>query len=103
VILFRALGLIDTFIGLVIAHLVITVPLILAGVRTKTLPVVVYNFMTFDSPRGFGIIFVDKTTRSRLGCARPIARRSRRGRTWERTGRIPTRNRMRDWRELSVA
>jgi len=109
-ILFRALGLIDTFIGLVIAHLVITVPLItwimigffeevpleleeagridgcsrlgvflriavplvrpglvsagilalifawnsflfpliLAGVKTKTLPVVVYSFMTFD-------------------------------------------------------
>lgn len=109
-ILFRALGLIDTFTGLVIAHLVITVPLItwimigffeevpleleeaaridgcsrvgvflriavplvrpglvsagilalifawnsflfpliLAGVRTKTLPVVVYSFMTFD-------------------------------------------------------
>jgi multiple sugar transport system permease protein len=109
-ILFRALGLIDTFTGLVLAHLVITVPLItwimigffeevpleleeaaridgcsrvgvflriavplvrpglvsagilalifawnsflfpliLAGVRTRTLPVVVYSFMTFD-------------------------------------------------------
>jgi multiple sugar transport system permease protein len=109
-IVFRALGLIDTYTGLVIAHLVITVPLItwimigffeevpleleeagridgcsrlgvflrialplvrpglvsagilslifawnsflfpliLAGVRTKTLPVVVYSFMTFD-------------------------------------------------------
>jgi multiple sugar transport system permease protein len=109
-IVFRALGLIDTYTGLVIAHLVITVPLItwimigffeevpleleeagridgcsrlgvflrialplvrpglvsagilalifawnsflfpliLAGVKTKTLPVVVYSFMTFD-------------------------------------------------------
>ena len=109
-IVFRALGLLDTFTGLVIAHLVITVPLItwimigffeevpveleeaaridgcsragvflriavplvkpglvsaailsliftwnsfllpliLAGARTKTLPVVVYSFMTFD-------------------------------------------------------
>jgi multiple sugar transport system permease protein len=109
-IVFRALGLLDTYTGLVIAHLVITVPLItwimigffeevpveleeaaridgcsragvflrialplvrpglvsaailaliftwnsflfpliLAGVRTKTLPVVVYSFMTFD-------------------------------------------------------
>jgi multiple sugar transport system permease protein len=109
-IVFRALGLLDTFTGLVIAHLVITVPLItwimigffeevpveleeaaridgcsragvflrialplvrpglvsaailaliftwnsflfpliLAGVKTKTLPVVVYSFMTFD-------------------------------------------------------
>ena len=109
-IVFRALGLIDTYTGLVIAHLVITVPLItwimigffeevpveleeaaridgcsragvflrialplvrpglvsagilaliftwnsflfpliLAGVKTKTLPVLVYSFMTFD-------------------------------------------------------
>ncbi len=109
-IVFRALGLLDTYTGLVIAHLVITVPLItwimigffeevpveleeaaridgcsragvflrialplvrpglvsaailaliftwnsflfpliLAGVKTKTLPVVVYSFMTFD-------------------------------------------------------
>jgi multiple sugar transport system permease protein len=109
-IIFRTLGLIDTFTGLVLAHLVITVPLItwimisffeevpleleeaaridgcsrvgvflrialplvrpglvsagilaliftwnsflfpliLAGVKTKTLPVVVYSFMTFD-------------------------------------------------------
>jgi len=109
-IVFRALGLLDTFTGLVIAHLVITVPLItwimigffeevpveleeaaridgcsragvflrialplvrpglvsagilaliftwnsflfpliLAGVKTKTLPVLVYSFMTFD-------------------------------------------------------
>jgi len=109
-IVFRALGLIDTFAGLILAHLVITVPLItwimigffeevpveleeaaridgcsrvgvfwrialplvrpglvsaailaliftwnsflfpliLAGVKTKTLPVVVYSFMTFD-------------------------------------------------------
>jgi multiple sugar transport system permease protein len=109
-IVFRALGLLDTYAGLVIAHLVITVPLItwimigffeevpveleeaaridgcsragvflrialplvrpglvsaailaliftwnsflfpliLAGVKTKTLPVVVYSFMTFD-------------------------------------------------------
>jgi multiple sugar transport system permease protein len=109
-IVFRALGLLDTFTGLIIAHLVITVPLItwimigffeevpleleeaaridgcsrvgvflriavplvrpgllsagilaliftwnsflfpliLAGVKTKTLPVVVYSFMTFD-------------------------------------------------------
>ncbi len=109
-IVFRALGLLDTFSGLVIAHLVITVPLItwimigffeevpveleeaaridgysrsgvflrialplvrpglvsagilaliftwnsflfpliLAGVKTKTLPVLVYSFMTFD-------------------------------------------------------
>lgn len=109
-IVFRALGLIDTYTGLIIAHLVITVPLItwimigffeevpleleeagridgcsrvgvflriavplvrpglvsagilalifawnsflfpliLAGVKTKTLPVVVYSFMTFD-------------------------------------------------------
>jgi multiple sugar transport system permease protein len=109
-IIFRSLGLLDTFTGLVLAHLVITVPLItwimisffeevpleleeaaridgcsrvgvfyrialplvrpglvsagilaliftwnsflfpliLAGVKTKTLPVVVYSFMTFD-------------------------------------------------------
>jgi len=109
-IVFRALGLLDTYTGLVIAHLVITVPLItwimigffeevpveleeaaridgcsragvflrialplvrpglvsaailaliftwnsfllpliLAGVKTKTLPVVIYSFMTFD-------------------------------------------------------
>jgi multiple sugar transport system permease protein len=109
-IVFRALGLLDTFAGLILAHLVITVPLItwimigffeevpleleeaaridgcsrvgvftriavplvkpglvsaailaliftwnsfllpliLAGARTKTLPVVVYSFMTFD-------------------------------------------------------
>jgi multiple sugar transport system permease protein len=109
-IVFRALGLLDTYTGLIIAHLVITVPLvtwimigffeevpveleeaaridgcsragvflrislplvrpglvsaailaliftwnsflfplILAGVKTKTLPVVVYSFMTFD-------------------------------------------------------
>jgi multiple sugar transport system permease protein len=109
-IVFRALGLLDTYIGLIIAHLVITVPLItwimigffeevpveleeaaridgcsragvflrialplvrpglvsagilaliftwnsflfpliLAGVKTKTLPVLVYSFMTFD-------------------------------------------------------
>jgi multiple sugar transport system permease protein len=109
-IVFRALGLLDTYTGLVVAHLVITVPLItwimigffeevpveleeaaridgcsragvflrialplvrpglvsaailaliftwnsflfpliLAGVKTKTLPVVVYSFMTFD-------------------------------------------------------
>jgi multiple sugar transport system permease protein len=109
-IVFRALGLLDTFTGLILAHLVITVPLItwimigffeevpveleeaaridgcsrvgvftriavplvkpglvsaailsliftwnsfllpliLAGTRTKTLPVVVYSFMTFD-------------------------------------------------------
>jgi multiple sugar transport system permease protein len=109
-IVFRVLGLLDTFVGLILAHLVITVPLItwimigffeevpieleeagridgcsragvflrialplvrpglvsagilalifawnsflfpliLAGVRTKTLPVLVYSFMTFD-------------------------------------------------------